>query len=718
MKFVRGLLSNQPLAIGVLYFLASCFWIVATDRMVESLSVDRKTILMLSILKGVFFLAVTALLLFLTLRELHRTNITLQEKAQAALRKSELHFRLLVEQASDGIFVADENGRYVDVNSAGAEMLGYSREEILKFSIADIVTEEELPRVAPEVERLSESKLMMTEWKFRRKDGSSFVGELSGRKLPDGRLQGMVRDITARRQAEHELRESKRWLDAATEAANLAVWSYNLVTGEFVTNSRGKEILGLPERTKISIPDLLSRVLPEDRKALESDFWRQSKDLEIRLEFRVVSPAGIRWVYACGKGTQDESGEPVGTSGVMIDITEKRLAEEQLKLLQQELLQAQKMEAVGQLAGGVAHDFNNLMHVVMSYAELASMQMPAESPIKRHLKAILEAAKRATDVTGQLLAFGRKQILNPRIFCLNESVMNTSNMLGRLIGEDIILKTDLDPDLASTKADPGQVEQIIMNLAVNARDAMPDGGTLTISTKNVSLKELRSSIPAGDYVRLSMRDSGCGMPDSVKARIFEPFFTTKEQGKGTGLGLATVYGIVKQSEGYIECSSAVGEGTQFDVYLPAMKPIANRFDDDETEDDFAAHDETILLVEDDDAVRDSAKEMLESLGFRLLVARSASEAMQISREYEGAIQLVLTDVVMPGISGNQLAVELQKERPDTRCLFMSGYTDDAVLRQGILQSSAPFLQKPFSLRGIAKKVDQVLRAPAQTIPSA
>ena len=718
MKFVRGLLSNQPLAIGVLYFLASCFWIVATDRMVESLAVDRKTALLLSILKGIFFLVVTALLLFLTLRQLHQTKTTLQEEAQAALRKSELHFRLLVEQASDGIFVADKNGHYVDVNSAGAEMLGYSREEILQFSLADILMEEEVPRIAPEVERLSESKLMMTEWKFRRKDGTSFVGELSGRKLPDGRLQGMVRDITARRQAEHELRESKRWLDAATEAANLAVWSYDLVTGDFVTNSRGKEILDLPERTKISIPDLLSRVLPEDRKAMENDFWRQSKDLEIRLEFRVTSPAGIRWVYACGKGTQDESGKPVGTSGVMIDITEKRQAEEQLKLLQEELLQAQKMEAVGQLAGGVAHDFNNLMHVVMSYAELAGFQVTAESPVKRHLQMILEAAKRATDVTGQLLAFGRKQILNPRIFCVNESVMNTSKMLGRLIGEDIILTTDLEPDLGSTKADPGQVEQIIMNLAVNARDAMPAGGKLTIGTKNVELKDPRSSMPSGKYVCLSVRDSGCGMPESVKAHIFEPFFTTKEQGKGTGLGLATVYGIVKQSEGHIECSSASGEGTQFDVYLPAMDPIVNSCDDEETEEDLAAHDETILLVEDDDAVRESAKEMLKTLGYRLLVARSASEAMQTSREYEGAIHLVLTDIVMPGISGSRLAGELQKERPDARVLFMSGYTDDAILRQGILHSSAPFLQKPFSLRGIAKKVDQVLRAPAQTIPSA
>ncbi len=718
MKFVRGLLSNQPLAIGVLYFLASCFWIVATDRMVESLAVDRNTALLLSILKGVFFLAVTALLLFLTLRELHRTNTTLQEKAQAALRKSELHFRLLVEQASDGIFVADEKGHYLDVNSAGAEMFGYSREEILKLSIPDVVIEEEVPRVPTEVQRLSESKLVMTEWKFRRKDGTSFIGELSGRKLPDGRLQAILRDVTERRRAEHELRESKRWLDAAMEAANLAVWSYDLLTGELVTNSRGREILGLSERAKVTLPDVLAYVVPEDRKALENDFWLQSQNLEIRLEFRLASPAGIRWVYACGKGRRDASGRPVATSGVVIDITERKLAEEQLKLLQQELQQAQKMEAVGQLAGGVAHDFNNLMHVVMSYAELASLQLQAESPVKRHLQAILEAAKRATDVTGQLLAFGRKQILNPRVFCVNESVMNTSKMLGRLIGEDIILKTDLDPDLASTKADPGQVEQIIMNLAVNARDAMPEGGKLTISTKNVSLKELCCSIPAGDYVRLSMRDSGCGMPDSVKARIFEPFFTTKEQGKGTGLGLATVYGIVKQSEGYIECSSGPGKGTQFDVYLPAIKPIANSADDEETGEDFTAHDETILLVEDDDAVRDSAKEMLESLGFRLLVARSASEAMQISREYEGAIQLVLTDVVMPGIGGSRLAIELQKERPDTRFLFMSGYTDDAVLRQGILHSAAPFLQKPFSLRGIAKKVDQVLKAHAQTIPSA
>jgi two-component system, cell cycle sensor histidine kinase and response regulator CckA len=714
MKAMRGAFSDRPLAVGILYFFASCFWIIGTDKVLHSLQIGREAFILLSIAKGIFFLAITAVLFFLILRRLHQANAMLQEESQAALRKSELHFRLLVEQASDGIFVADEKGQYVDVNSAGAEMLGYSREEVLKLSIPDIVMEEELPRVPREVERLSESKLVMTEWKLRRKDGTSFIGELSGRKLPDGRLQAIVRDITERRRAEHELRESKRWLDAAMEAGNLAVWSHDLLTGELVTNARGKRILGLPEEATVTLPDLLARVVPEDRRPLESE----SENLDIRLEFRLASPSGIRWVYACGKGRRDASGRRVGSSGVVIDITEKRLAEEQLKLLQQELQQAQKMEAVGQLAGGVAHDFNNLMHVVMSYAELAGLLVQADSPVKRHLHAIMQAAKRATDVTGQLLAFGRKQILNPRVFCVNESVMNTSKMLGRLIGEDIILKTELDPDLASTKADPGQVEQVIMNLAVNARDAMPEGGKLTISTKNVSIEQPHSAIPAGDYVRLSVRDSGCGMPESVKARIFEPFFTTKGQGKGTGLGLATVYGIVKQSEGYIECSSVQGEGTQFDVYFPATGPIRHDANDEDGREYLASHEETILLVEDDDAVRDSAKEMLQSLGYRVLVAQSGSEATEISRTHNGPIQLVLTDVVMPGISGSQLATHLQKGRPETKFLFMSGYTDDAMLRQGIIQSAVPFLQKPFSLRGIAKKVDEVLRAPARMVPMA
>ncbi len=718
MKAAPRALSERPVAIGILYFIASSLWIVGTDRLVASLRVERESIILLSIAKGILFLTVTGVLLVLILRRLQQATDMLQEESQAALRKSELHFRLLVEQASDGIFVTDAKGHYLDVNSAGAEMLGYSREEVLRLSIPDIVMEEELPRVPIEVERLSESNLVMTEWNFRRKDGTSFIGELSGRKLPDGRLQAIVRDVTERKRGEHELRESKRWLDAAMQAANLAVWSYDLLTGELVTNARGKEILGVPERGKVTLADLLARVVPEDRKALENDFWFQSQNLEIRLEFRVASPTGIRWVYACGRGRRDASGRPVGTSGVVIDITERKLAEEQLKLLQQELQQAQKMEAVGQLAGGVAHDFNNLMHVVMSYAELADFQLPAESPAKRHLKMILQAAKRATDVTGQLLAFGRKQILNPRVFCVNESVMNTSKMLGRLIGEDIILKTELDPDLASTKADPGQVEQIIMNLAVNARDAMPDGGQLTISTKNVQLKDLRSGIAAGNYVCVSVRDSGCGMPESVKSKIFEPFFTTKEQGKGTGLGLATVYGIVKQSDGYIECSSVEGEGTQFDVFFPASRPIRHDSNDEDGREYLASHEETILLVEDDDAVRDSAKEMLQSLGYRVLVARSGGEATEISRAHKGPIQLVLTDVVMPGISGRQLAAALQKERPETKYLFMSGYTDDAMLRLGIFQSSIPFLQKPFSLHGIAKKVDEVLRAPAPLVPMA
>ena len=715
MKFVRGL-ESKPLTTATGYFAISCIWIVVSDWLVGTFAPSLQSFLILNIAKGLIFLAITAGLLFLVLRRLQQTSAALSEESRAALQKSELHFRLLVEQASDGIFLADATGHYVDVNSAGAEMLGYSREEVLGLSFSDVLMEEELVRLAAEVERLSESKTVMSEWKFRRKDGTPLIGELSGRRLPDGRLQGIVRDISQRRQAEQELRESKRWLDAAMDAARLAVWSYDLVSEELVTNARGKEILGLPEHARVTIPDLLSRIIPEDRKMIEADIWRQPPDSEIRLEFRVVSPIGVRWVYARGSGSTDESGEHIRTNGVVMDITERKLAEGQLKLLQEELQQAQKMEAIGQLAGGVAHDFNNLLHVVMSYAELADLKLPADSPVKRHLQMILEAARRATEVTGQLLAFGRKQILNSQVFCLNQSVANTSKMLGRLIGEDVLLKTDLDLNLASTKADPGQVEQIIMNLAVNARDAMPEGGKLTIATKNVSIDKTHSSIPAGNYVCLSLSDTGCGMAESVKSHIFEPFFTTKAKGKGTGLGLATVYGIVKQSEGFIECTSTPGKGTRFDVYFPATEPFLPLEDSGEDIESLAAHNETILLVEDDESVRESATAMLESIGFHVLVAESGDEAIEISREYGRGIELVLTDVVMPCMSGNQLAAKLRENRPDTKFLFMSGYTDDAVLRQGIKQSAVPFLQKPFTLRAMARKIEEVLRAPAQTIP--
>jgi len=385
------------------------------------------------------------------------------------------------------------------------------------------------------------------------------------------------------------------------------------------------------------------------------------------------------------------------------------------KRLEEQFRQAQKIESIGQLTGGIAHDFNNLLTVIMGYSELMLNSLPSDAPLRDHVEQIKEAGKRASLLTQQLLAFSRKQVLQPRVLDLNAVLTNLDRMLQRLIGEDINLVTVPAPGLGRVHADPGQIEQVIMNLAVNARDAMPQGGKLTIETANVELDDAYAhehiSVKPGPYVMVAVSDTGCGMDTETKARLFEPFFTTKEPGKGTGLGLSTVYGIVKQSDGNIWVYSEPGRGTTFKIYLPVVEGMVETVEPGAVHTKSVRGSETILLVEDENSVRRLAHSILRANGYTVLEARQSKEALLLSGQHEGPIHLMVTDIVMPGMSGRDLAERLKPSRPNMQVLFMSGYTDKAIVHHGELDPGTAFLQKPFTPEALARKVREVLDSP-------
>jgi signal transduction histidine kinase len=376
------------------------------------------------------------------------------------------------------------------------------------------------------------------------------------------------------------------------------------------------------------------------------------------------------------------------------------------------LRQAQKMEAVGRLAGGVAHDFNNLLMVIQGHASLLLNFLDRDDPLRRNLEDILRAAERASSLTRQLLAFSRKQVLQPRVLDLNALVNQIAELLPPLLGEDIRLVMELDPELGRVRADPGQIEQVIMNLAFNARDAMRQGGELTVQTANVDLDEafarLYRRVRPGPHVMLAVRDTGCGMDEETQSHIFEPFFTTKDKSRGTGLGLATVYGTVEQSGGTVTVLSKLGQGTTINIYLPRIEEIVEAVQPAKVSPKALEGSETILVVEDDDAVRNMTREFLKIKGYTVVEARSAPDAIQFTKRHNGPIDLVLTDVVMPGMKGRELVERLASLRPGVKVLYMSAYTEDAIVNYGILDPGTAFIEKPFSPDGLACKVREVL----------
>jgi signal transduction histidine kinase/ActR/RegA family two-component response regulator len=424
---------------------------------------------------------------------------------------------------------------------------------------------------------------------------------------------------------------------------------------------------------------------------------------------RLSTSVLVTYLFSTVKTLHDTLEDRVAerTAALTAEITER-------KQLQEQLVRLQKLDAIGRLAGGLAHDFNNLLTVIGGYSDLLVSDLDAGNPLHRHAAAINNAAARATALTRQLLAFSRKQVLQLKVLDLNAVVTTLEPMLRRLIGEDIRLVVGLAPTLGRVKADPGQLEQVLLNLVVNARDAMPQGGTLTIETTNVEGRALvahrQASVPPGAYVRLAVRDTGVGMDAATRSHLFEPFFTTKAPGQGTGLGLSTVYGIITQSEGHIEVDSEPAQGATFTIYLPRVEEAIEAGQHDRTRPETPRGRETVLVVEDDASVRGITRAMLELHGYRVLEAGSGEEALEICEGPEGPVQLLLTDVVMPGMSGPEVAQQLTRVHPELKVLYMSGYTDDAILRHGVPELSPAFVQKPFSAETLGWKVREVLEA--------
>ncbi len=518
----------------------------------------------------------------------------------------------------------------------------------------------------------------------------------------------------------HELQTSEKQYLLLAENATDVIWTMDMNL-RFTFISQSTTALRGYTHEEAMAQSMEEMVAPESLAKVMEIFGRHLQLLDSGDE-AVWEPVVFEADQICKDGTtvstsnnakliKGPDGLPISIVGVTHDITARKQADEERATLESQLNQAQKMESIGRLAGGVAHDFNNLLTVINSYAEFAIEDLREEDPLRVDLLQILDAGKRAATLTRQLLAFSRKQVLEPKVLCLNEIVVDLEKMLRRLIGEDIELSTSLAGDLGHITADPGQIEQVLMNLAVNAKDAMPTGGKLEIKTIDVELSEAYSSKhpdrPAGRYTMLAVTDTGLGMTEEVRTRIFDPFFTTKEMGQGTGLGLSTAYGIIKQSGGFIAVFSEPGEGTTFEVYLPRAEVKDQAQQDEPPFTDPRGH-ETILIVEDEKAVRKLTRRILSSAGYKVLSAANGGEALLECERHADKIHLVLTDVVMPRMSGKELSARLTKVFPDLKVLFMSGYTDDAIVHHGILDEGTHFLAKPFTSPDLLKKIRTVL----------
>jgi signal transduction histidine kinase len=522
----------------------------------------------------------------------------------------------------------------------------------------------------------------------------------------------VLEDITDRVEAEHALQANERRLVQILEAAPLGIFVSDKTGMPIFANAAAQKMLGsgvvpgrgadeLAETYKVYVAGT-DGLYPNERmplvRALAGEISTVD-DMEIREGGRVIS------LNVQGAPIRDNEGTVMGAVAAFFDTTEKRSLEAQLR-------QSSKMEAVGQLAGGVAHDFNNLLTVIMSYSAMLLDRLDPVDPIHEDVQEIAAAADRAAGLTRQLLAFSRQQVMQPRVMNVNDVIVDLEKMLRRVIGEDVELLTTLDPDLGDIDADSGQLEQVLMNLVVNARDAMPAGGRLSIGTSNSKLSAETDTgalhPPAGDYVMLAVSDTGTGMTDEVQRRLFDPFFTTKDQGRGTGLGLSTVYGIVKQSGGEIYVYSEIGEGSTFKVYFPRFISSAEKRPNQVEPPQLCHGTETVLLVEDDANLRLLIARVLGACGYTVLAANGGVEALAIADNPAICIDAVITDVVMPGMNGRELVEKLVATRPGMGSLLMSGYTDDDVLRRGVLQGETAFLQKPFTPDQLTKKVRKVL----------
>jgi PAS domain S-box-containing protein len=680
-----------------------------------------------------------------------------QPEVEKAYRKVEARYRTLVEQIPAVTFHASLEGGINElyVSPQIETLLGFTQKEWLEDPVLWYrqLHPDDRERWHTEFARtIATGERFQSEYRFLARDGrvvwvhgeAHLVRDESGLPLF---LQGVAYDVTERKRVEETLRhahvelearvrertaelaaanetlraeieerrraeaialEWKERFEATVRASGQVLYDWNSATNEVTYAGNLQAILGYsPEEMAGGLTRWIELIHPEDRETFlkEIESVKPAKK-PFHQEYRVRKKDGsIILVEDEGYYVRDRSGKVDHVVGFVTDVTRQRALEEQLR-------QSQKVEAVGRLAGGVAHDFNNLLTVITGYCDLLLADLDPSDSRRPQAQEILKAAKRATDLTAQLLAFGRKAMIAPRILDLNALILDAQKMLSRLIGEDIDLTTILEHALGRVRADSGQLHQVIVNLAVNARDAMPRGGKLTLRTANVELDEtyarLHPEVRPGPYVLLAISDTGQGMTEEVRTHLFEPFFTTKELGKGTGLGLATVHGIVMQHGGHIEVESALGRGSTFQIYLPRAEPAPRVEELEAPEKVLARGSETILLAEDEDGVRKLAQIVLQQAGYEVLAAEDGPRAEQLSFQYEKPIHLLVTDLVMPQMSGRELAESVARQRPTIKVLYLSGYTEDVIVRHGIANAEVAFLQKPFTPAGLTRKVRELL----------
>ena len=665
-------------------------------------------------------------------------DVTERRRADQAVHESRQLLHAVVEGSLDAVFAKDRDGRYLFMNSVAASVLRKGPDEIVGLTDEDLFPAH-VARTFAEVDRriLDTGDLVVFEdtdaaWGGRH----TFLITKGPLRLADGRIVGVfgvARDISDRKAAEVALSESedryRRFIEQSTEGVSRLEFE----PGIPVTLPEEEQVDLLYERGIIAeCNDAMARMYGFNRAAelvgTRLEQTHDPREPRNREELRAFVRSGYRLVDSETRELDRhgrvrvflnnsvgfvEDERLVRIWGSQRDVTEQRRLEEQFR-------QAQKMEAVGQLAGGIAHDFNNILTAILGTCQLLEREMPGETRSLQDVREIRKAALRAADLTRQLLAYSRRQVLAPKVLDLNVVVSGLDTMLRRVLGEDVELITTLATGLGMVRADPGQIEQVILNLVVNARDAMPEGGRLTIATSNLKLDataalDLPGAAP-GAYVALEVTDSGTGMPPEVRGHLFEPFFTTKEVGKGTGLGLATVYGIVKQSSGFISVTTEVGQGTSFRIHLPRVAAEASRAAPQPSAPGPLSGTETVLLAEDEDAVRQLCQRSLEREGYTVLAAVDGREALSRGEQHHGIIHLLVTDVVMPGIGGRELAQRLCRLRPGLRVLFMSGYPGEAVVQPGGMAAGVPFLQKPFMPEELVRKAREVLDGPATPAP--
>ena len=652
-------------------------------------------------------------------------------RATTALREAESKYRQLVEEVPAISYVAETGalGPFIYLSPQVATILGYQPEECLAdphFWWNHLNPEDRA--IAQSEDTWDEGRPMQIECRMRRQDGQEvwirdeaiiFRDPKTGKRM----TRGLMIDVTERKHAEEALRRSEE---------NYRLFVAQSSEGIFRTEHNPPISVDLPWEQQARL-GLQNGYIAECNDAMaQLHGFGQARDLVGRTLADFVDPSPLvgafleRFVRSGYRLTEWESqgrysegrirtvrtsmigivekGHLVRTWGIQRDVTDRLHLEEQLR-------NAQQLEAIGRLAGGVAHDFNNILSIIMGHGELLLATVGEDERARNGLEQIRRAADRAASLTQQLLAFSRKQVLQPKVLHLNEAVADVQKMLSRVIGEDIELVATLHPSLVSVKADPGQVEQVLMNLAVNARDAMPQGGKLAMETSNVDIGEEQArdlDLHAGRYVMLTVADTGHGMDAATLSHIFEPFFTTKPMGKGTGLGLATVYGIVKQSGGSIQVESEAGHGTAFRIYLPAAEGELHLQRGQSATQKVAGGSETILIAEDEPDLRELTRIFLEGYGYKVLEASSADKAIQTAEIFAEPIHLLLTDVIMPGMSGRQLAERILSKRPQTKIVYMTGYTDDMVVQHKVLEPGVQLLQKPFTKAELAMKVRSTL----------